>query len=157
MPAELYRHFDKVGDLLYIGVSKSAFTRASQHKFSSTWFRDIATIAIEHHKTRASALSAERKAIINERPKYNIDHKINTPKSKPNPKVERVRKSAPLPILSMRYAELCRGLRELVSSISDDEAIAHCEEYGIEWRRPGSCNWKSKGFPGFEPSSDPKL
>lgn len=68
----LYRHFDKDGALLYVGISLSAVQRLGQHKDHSHWFQQIARVEIEEHPTRAAALLAESKAIRDENPKFNI-------------------------------------------------------------------------------------
>ena len=71
----LYRHFDGEGRLLYVGISLSAVTRLAQHKLSSKWFDDIATVTIEKYEDREQAQTAEREAIRKEKPVYNIHHK----------------------------------------------------------------------------------
>ncbi len=73
-PQVLYRHYDKGGALLYIGVSCSAFTRLSQHSNHSHWFADIATVTLEHYPDRESVLKAETQAILTEKPAHNINH-----------------------------------------------------------------------------------
>lgn len=73
-PTELYRHYDKAGTLLYVGISLSAVVRLGQHKTYSSWFSKIDTIKIEHHTSRRAALAAEKRAIKSERPKYNKTH-----------------------------------------------------------------------------------
>lgn len=67
----LYRHFDKDGNLLYVGISLSVIQRLSQHKNCSPWYHKIAKIEVETFDDRASALVAEKKAIIEEHPIYN--------------------------------------------------------------------------------------
>jgi predicted GIY-YIG superfamily endonuclease len=71
---QLYRHFDKNGFLLYVGVSMSAIKRLSEHKNKSAWFKDIARVDVENFETRKSALVAESLAIRNEKPKHNVIH-----------------------------------------------------------------------------------
>lgn len=71
---ELYRHYDKDGTLLYVGISLSAVMRLGQHKAYSRWFAKIDTIKIERHTSRRAALAAEKRAIKSERPKYNKTH-----------------------------------------------------------------------------------
>lgn len=70
---QLYRHFDKDGTLLYVGISLSAVARLSQHKASS-WFDQIAMITVETHPTLEVALERERAAIRIEKPIYNKMH-----------------------------------------------------------------------------------
>lgn len=71
-PGQLYRHFDDMGTLLYVGVSLSSVNRLGQHKDHSHWFNRIATQKIEHFTTREEALAAETKAIQDENPTYNV-------------------------------------------------------------------------------------
>jgi excinuclease UvrABC nuclease subunit len=72
MNTQLYRHFDEKNTLLYVGISLSTFTRLSQHKDHSSWFKQVTRVAIEHFETREDAMAAERKAIKTEGPKFNI-------------------------------------------------------------------------------------
>jgi hypothetical protein len=69
-PTQLYRHFNSVGVLLYVGISLSAVNRLSQHK-ESFWFNKITHIEVETFPSRASAISAEAEAIASEKPLYN--------------------------------------------------------------------------------------
>ena len=68
----LYRHFDKEGNLLYVGVSLNAIERTISHRDKSHWHQDIARIEIEWHHSRSAAYYAEKKAIQSEHPRYNI-------------------------------------------------------------------------------------
>lgn len=74
MKTSLYRHYDKDGALLYVGVSLSTLQRLGQHAEHSHWFSSIERITIEHFQSRESALEAERQAIQNETPFYNVRH-----------------------------------------------------------------------------------
>ena len=67
--AQLYRHFDRDGVLLYVGIAYDFLRR--RHK-SSRWFYRIDMITIEHYETRALALQAETAAIISEKPLFNL-------------------------------------------------------------------------------------
>lgn len=67
----LYRHFDKDGRLLYVGISLDAIVRLRQHVASAEWAGLIATITIERHPSRDEAVAAELKAIRTENPIYN--------------------------------------------------------------------------------------
>jgi hypothetical protein len=79
---QVYRHFDKNGRLLYVGVSLSAVCRLAQHKTASPWFLKIHRVEIETHLTRRAALDAEREVIANEKPLHNI--KLPAPKPPPS-------------------------------------------------------------------------
>ena len=69
---KLYRHFDRHGTLLYVGVSLSAVTRMRGHRNVSSWYDQITRVEIETYRTRREALDAEKKAILLEGPLYNI-------------------------------------------------------------------------------------
>jgi hypothetical protein len=71
MAYELYRHFDKDGHLLYVGVSLHTVIRLRGHRAVSGWFDDIARIEIERFSSRREALKAERRAIKKEKPPHN--------------------------------------------------------------------------------------
>ena len=71
----LYRHFDSEGALLYVGISLSAIERLRKHRESKR-FDKIATVTIERFKTRELALNAERIAIRDEDPKFNVEGRI---------------------------------------------------------------------------------
>jgi|GEM_PF-3372929 len=80
---QLYRHFDGQGNLLYVGISKSAFTRLSGHQLCAHWYRSVRRIDIEVFPNRKAALEAEEKAIKEECPRYNTifnDEKWGKPK-----------------------------------------------------------------------------
>ena len=70
MQTALYRHFDIDGRLLYVGVSKNAVQRLSQHT-SSPWMQKIRTVTVEMCQSREHALEAEALAIRIEKPAYN--------------------------------------------------------------------------------------
>jgi len=68
----LYRHFDKDGHLLYVGISLSHVARLVDHRNNAHWYKDIAQVTIQWYPTRAEAENAEGKAIVIENPKHNI-------------------------------------------------------------------------------------
>lgn len=70
----LYRHFNKSGKLLYVGISICALERLRQHRDDSTWFDDIATVEIERFATAKEAIAAEIVAIQKEKPLHNRAH-----------------------------------------------------------------------------------
>lgn len=70
----LYRHFDEDGELLYVGISLNTIARLSQHQRHSEWFGLIARVEIQWFDNRQLAESAERQAILVERPRFNIAH-----------------------------------------------------------------------------------
>jgi predicted GIY-YIG superfamily endonuclease len=76
---DLYRHYNKSGKLLYVGISNSAIYRLQQHRSGSHWYDEIANVTIEKFPDRTAALNAEFKAIQTEKPAHNIDHNGSKP------------------------------------------------------------------------------
>lgn len=72
---ELYRHYDKDNTLLYVGVSLSYASRLAQHRDHAHWFKDVEIVKIERFLTRREALDAEKRAVVSENPKCNIQLK----------------------------------------------------------------------------------
>ena len=68
----LYRHFNSVGRLLYVGISLDAVRRLMQHRQMKAWYTQIAKIELQWFDTRPEALRAERDAIKREHPLFNI-------------------------------------------------------------------------------------
>lgn len=71
MTAQLYRHYNAAGELLYVGTAICAVRRLSEHSSRAPWFAQIATIKIEHFENEAEARSAETRSIHEENPRYN--------------------------------------------------------------------------------------
>lgn len=67
----LYRHYDKDGVLLYVGISLSAIARLAQPRRGARWFEYISRVEIEQFDSRKEALQAEKDAIAKEQPFYN--------------------------------------------------------------------------------------
>lgn len=68
----LYRHFDKWGTLLYVGIANDVTKRLDRHRQDSRWHGHIATITVSHFDTRGEALDAEKAAIKTEGPIFNV-------------------------------------------------------------------------------------
>lgn len=73
---ELYRHFDKAGNLLYVGISLSTAKRMGEHRNKSAWWGKVVSISIERFPTRAAALKAERQAVQTEHPRHNVTGRL---------------------------------------------------------------------------------
>jgi hypothetical protein len=71
-PCQLYRHFDKIGRLLYVGISLSAIARLSRHSHDAHWFHEIVTVTIQTYPGRPEAMIAEARAIEDEKPLHNL-------------------------------------------------------------------------------------
>ena len=68
----LYRHFDSLRNLLYVGISLDAIKRLRQHGHTSDWCHQIASVEIEQFANRQEAMKAEREAILSEKPAFNV-------------------------------------------------------------------------------------
>ena len=74
VPHALYRFYDEAGVLLYVGITADPGTRFKQHRGDKEWWTQVVNIRIEKLPTRAAVLAAERKAIREERPLWNVAH-----------------------------------------------------------------------------------
>ncbi|WP_315833916.1 hypothetical protein [Bradyrhizobium prioriisuperbiae] len=84
----LYRHFDKAGTLLYVGISNTFLSRTLSHRANSHWFEKIVRIEVTWFASREAAFWAEDVAIRQENPKFNRARGgAKGPKSR-NPQVE---------------------------------------------------------------------
>jgi hypothetical protein len=74
MKTALYRIWGNEGQLLYVGISKSALSRLGQHLAEKSWAADIVNVTIETYPTRELAAAAEIAAIKTEKPLHNVTH-----------------------------------------------------------------------------------
>ena len=72
----LYRHFDANGELLYVGISANPVQRQLGHRTNAPWFPQIAKIEISQYPNKEVAEAAEKKAIMGEQPKFNINCRV---------------------------------------------------------------------------------
>lgn len=69
----VYRWFDRRGRLLYVGVAYDPAARWVQHQASgAVWVPYAASCSVEWFPSRSLALAAERRAIWEERPIFNV-------------------------------------------------------------------------------------
>lgn len=74
----LYRCWDELGDLLYVGVTHDLTSRMKQHKYGTDWYPQVARITATAHPVRMAALVAEAQAIEAESPLHNRPPKYVT-------------------------------------------------------------------------------
>lgn len=70
----LYRYYDQDDRLLYVGIANEPFRRMAQHRHGKGWWTEVVRVDIEQFDSRPEAAEAERLAIVNEHPLYNITH-----------------------------------------------------------------------------------
>jgi predicted GIY-YIG superfamily endonuclease len=72
--SNLYRHYDKDGRLLYVGVSDNPDKRLKKHRYASRWSALIERMEVQKFESLKGALEAEKTAIKEEQPLYNTHH-----------------------------------------------------------------------------------
>lgn len=73
MRTALYRFYGADDVLLYVGITDHLGTRWSNHARTKPWWADVQRQTAEWHETRAAAEEAERTAIRDEAPLWNIN------------------------------------------------------------------------------------
>jgi predicted GIY-YIG superfamily endonuclease len=68
----VYRFFDPDGQLLYVGVTSDPHKRWLQHQRRSPWASLADTVSLEWYAYEDLALIAERRAIRDESPRFNV-------------------------------------------------------------------------------------
>ena len=79
--ADLYRHFDAYGNLLYVGRSLSAISRLQRHKHDAHWSDDIKSMTVEKVPD-AKIKDYEIECIKKEKPLHNKMHNRSRKKRK---------------------------------------------------------------------------
>ena len=68
----VYRQYDRTGKPLYFGCTSMPKVRFAAHRSQSPWYRRIAKVRMESYFSKAEAYLAEREAILQEQPCYNV-------------------------------------------------------------------------------------
>jgi hypothetical protein len=79
MRCALYRHFDELGTLLYVGITVAQAARTADHAACAEWVEFAARGSIEWHDSEAAAAVAEAHAIRSERPIFNRAYAVGNP------------------------------------------------------------------------------
>lgn len=89
----LYRFYASDGALLYIGITLNPGARWPKHRDNKPWWSEVAEVRLESHPSRQAVLDAERAAIIDERPRYNVVHNtgnVSRDEQNPQPVLDRL-------------------------------------------------------------------
>lgn len=70
-PCALYRHYDKKGRLLYVGISVHPMRRQWEHEINADWYYSVTNITVQWFRSKRAAQKAEREAIVEEDPQHN--------------------------------------------------------------------------------------
>lgn len=70
----VYRHFNRDGGLIYVGLTADPTRRTYNHSRVSPWWSGIARIDWRSFPDRFAARTHEKESIRLERPLYNLNH-----------------------------------------------------------------------------------
>jgi predicted GIY-YIG superfamily endonuclease len=84
-PTAVYRFFDRLGRLLYVGISRHPDRRIDQHmgrdgRGHAYWRGEVASVTVDWFPTRGEARQEEVRALNGERP---IHNRIGNPHRRP--------------------------------------------------------------------------
>ena len=75
----VYRLFDELDELLYVGLTNDVMRRWKEHSLRSDWWSEVVTGSVVAYRGRHEALAVERRAIRTERPRHNSTSRIGDP------------------------------------------------------------------------------
>jgi predicted GIY-YIG superfamily endonuclease len=104
----LYRFFGPSEELLYVGITMNPSRRFAQHGAGKEWWHEVDEIRMERLPSREAVLAAERRAIRNERPRYNVVHasRPTVPLAEIQPRASVCECGELATVLFVSYAEL---------------------------------------------------
>lgn len=133
-PTSVYRYYDQIGVLIYVGITRQGMGRNVQHNGKAEWWPFVARQEVDHLPSRAAALIREKELIRGHRPPFNKQHNpdhaemratylayaisYSAQMTNPQELFQRSGKSLPLDIL------LCEDRRLLVRSRIEHGPIA---------------------------------
>lgn len=86
----LYRIYDHDAALLYVGITNNPVTRFREHGAAKDWWPRVANIGIVTFHSREELEAAEKTAIRDEKPRYNIANAGQAPRRKVPPPYARL-------------------------------------------------------------------
>ena len=126
----LYRFFGAGDELLYVGITARGRGRWHQHNADKAWWPDVARATVEHYPTRDDALTAERDAIIAERPRHNVVHNggAKCERRRSDPSTPPFRGAVEVEFGSLRYRTRWRGHLWLSAEVCLDPCTWNVDE-----------------------------
>lgn len=70
----VYKYYDQIGILIYVGITNQESARNKQHNASKHWWHFVARQDVSHHESREGALAEERRLIQKHLPPFNVQH-----------------------------------------------------------------------------------
>lgn len=137
----LYRFFDAGGDLLYVGITNDPGRRWGRHSNSKPWWHEVDRIEIERYPDRTSVLAAERKAIQEESPRYNVVHAavpVSRTIVEDRPNLESCECGSPAIVLYILYREVAEHHAAMRSWKSEQNGM-----FVDVVSMPGSIKWRT--------------
>lgn len=140
-PQILYRFWHNEV-LLYVGISQSFLSRMDQHQTTKEWFGFLTHITVEHFANRKSVEVAEKLAIKQEQPIFNIVHNKTVRKNKA--RIDELKAILP----SNYFYELPSSPQERkvfidsLRSKNNGFSRVTLEKLGVPWPPPKA--WRSK-------------
>lgn len=74
----VYRCYDSTGRLIYVGCARNWKRRVQNHRTVAWWGDQIADVRHEEFPDKDAALTAERRAIATENPRWNVKTRWTT-------------------------------------------------------------------------------
>lgn len=128
----VYRLYDELGVLLYVGISNQPPTRFEQHRMKMPWWNRVVTREIEWYETRPLAEAEEYRAIVQDSPVYNVHHASKSGRADYSKRQEytvlRTSPDAFNAALAQLRSDLRAGLYD-VSPLPRESALA--SQYGV--------------------------
>ncbi len=146
----LYRHFDSDENLLYVGISSRPWKRMVEHKVSC-WYDKIHNITLQHYESREEAIKAEREAITEENPIFNIQRYQTIKKQNEKEKqiIDNSRLNHISSIVHYRVSYSIKEVREMtglramdIKELLEKDLLSY---YEVSWR----VDHKIKRIPGW--------
>jgi transcriptional regulator with XRE-family HTH domain len=113
----LYRFFDAADVLLYVGITDNIAARWNKHANEKRWWSDVARKTVDWHDSRTDAELIEKRAILDERPLYNVVHV-------PGPRARRPIGPPPAAPLYARITLELRNRSKTKSWLSGESGVA---------------------------------
>ncbi len=77
MDNAVYRCYDDAGELMYIGCSSRLCSRLNWHRRNTSWGKTVHRVDAVNFTSRKDALAAEARAIADEQPPFNKNHRVH--------------------------------------------------------------------------------
>lgn len=77
-PTSVYRYYDRLGTLIYVGITRRGMARNAEHNTRAQWWPFVVRQEVDHFPSRAEAASREKELIRRYRPPFNTAHNLDS-------------------------------------------------------------------------------